>query len=122
MSANYQSPRQRITRLLMVILIVLLVVYVYIRISTSITERQISNNRNTVQEKTRELDSLFSLTGFTRLEDVQIIREGLDTMPRSTHISTLIDMINTIEQIDSADGDSIVLSDFRVTLDDLSVK
>ena len=43
-------------------------------------------------------------------------------MPRSDHISKMIAMLEDLKQVDTSTTDSIILSDFNVSMDKITLK
>lgn len=53
---------------------------------------------------------------------MKILEEKQTSMPWSDHISKMISMLEDIKQIDTNTTDTIVLSDFNVSLDKITLK
>lgn len=75
-----------------------------------------------VEEQTQQLESYKLLTGYNKLQAVKILEESQITMPRSDHIVQMITMLEDIKKIDTNTTDSIMLSDFNVDLDKITLK
>jgi len=56
------------------------------------------------------------------LQAVKILEEKQATMPWSDHITKVIAMLQDIKQISSNATDSIILSDFNVSMDKITLK
>lgn len=87
-----------------------------------LTKQKISDKRVLLTEQTTQLEWYTELTGYNKLQAVKILENEQVDMPRSEHISQMIQMLEDMKKIDSSSTDTIVLSDFNVTLDKISLK
>jgi hypothetical protein len=84
--------------------------------------QSIADKQALLEEQTKQLESYKLLTGYNKLQAVKILEEKQVNMPWSDHIKKVIAMLEDIKQVDPSSSDSIVLSDFNVSLDKISLK
>lgn len=118
----YRNIRYRLSRLAVVVFVVILAVYIYIQFSIVLTKNQIAKQESILQEKNQELESLLSAEWFSQLETTRYLQDTLRQMPRSQHIPKVIGIVDALESLDGADGWSIQLSDFKVSLEKISLR
>ena len=66
--------------------------------------------------------SYTSLTGYTKLQAVKHLETQQEDIPWADHINKVIAMLDSLKTIQSSATDMISLSDFQVTLDEISLK
>lgn len=84
--------------------------------------QKITDKRVVLEDQTKQLDAYKLLTGYNKLQAVKILEEKQITMPRSDYITKVIQMLEDIKQVDTSSTDSIILSDFNVSLDKITLK
>ena len=82
----------------------------------------ISDKRQVLSWQTTQLKSYTLLTGYNKLQAVKILEEKQTTMPWSDHISKMITMLEDLKHVDVSTTDTIVLSDFNVSMDKITLK
>jgi len=105
-----------------VIFVLFLVAFAYLKVDMLLTKQKITDQRALLEQQTQELDAYKILTGYNKLQAVKILEEQQTSMPWSNHIADMIQMLQDIKQIDSTTSDSIILSDFDVSLDKITLK
>lgn len=118
----YRNIRYRLSRLAVVIFVVIVAVYLYIQFSIFLTKGQITKQEAILQEKNQELESLLSAEWFSQLETTRYLQQTLRQMPWSQHIPKVIGIVDALQSIDGADGGSVKLSDFKVSLEKISLR
>ncbi|MEI7557423.1 MAG: hypothetical protein WCJ45_00790 [bacterium] len=56
------------------------------------------------------------------MQAVKILEEKQITMPWSEHITKVINMLEDLKKVDTSTSDSILLSDFNVSIDKITLK
>lgn len=84
--------------------------------------KNIQDKDTTLAEQNISLENYKSLTGFTKLMAVKELEGKYDEIPRSTHIKKVITMLEEIRNLDQSWDETLVLSDFNVDLQKISVK
>ncbi len=99
-------------------LLALLTLQVYI----FFLNKNIQDKDEIIEEQNIKLENYKSLTGFTKLMAVKELEGKYDEIPRSTHINKVITMLQEIKNLDQNQDETIILSDFNVDLQKISVK
>jgi len=84
--------------------------------------KDISDKRNLLSTQTKQLEAYKLFTGYNKLQAVKILEEKQVSMPWSDHITKVIAMLEDLKQVDTSTTDTIVLSDFNVSLDKITLK
>jgi hypothetical protein len=80
--------------------------------------------QNTLQEKDtliQQLQSIEDQESYQKMAFAQTLEQGQPNLPRSEHIATLIDVLNTVQQVDGSSTDTLQLYDFQVNLDSIQI-
>jgi len=120
--AVYRNIRYRLSRLSMVLFVVLIAVCVYLQVSIFLTKQQISKQQDILTQKNQELEQMLSNQTFTKLETTRYLSQTLRQMPWSVHIPKVISIVDALQSLDGGDNGSIQLSDFKVSLDKISLR
>jgi len=94
----------------------------YLKVDIFLTERKITEQESLLASQDAQLQVSQMMTGFEKLYVARQIEQSYQTIPRSEHISQVIKMLEEVKNIDTNDSETIVLSDFNVTLDSVSLK
>ena len=84
--------------------------------------QKITNKLAVLSGQTAELESYKLLTGYNKLQAVKILEEKQFTVPWSDHIIKVIAMLEDLKKVDTSTTDTIVLSDFNVSVDKITLK
>lgn len=99
-----------------------LITWISIQAYIFILNKSIQDKETIITEQNIELENYKSLTGFTKLMAVKELEWKYDEIPRSTHINKVINMLEEIRNLDQSWDETLVLSDFNVDLQKISVK
>jgi hypothetical protein len=120
--ALYHNIRYRLSRLGVVLLVVVFAVYIYLQVSIVLINRQIATQQAVLNQKNAELNQLLSDTTFMKLEATRSLKQSLRQMPWSVHIPKVISIVDALQSLDGGDNSAIQLSDFKVSLESLSLR
>jgi hypothetical protein len=120
--AVYRNIRYRLSRLSIVLFVVLIAVCLYLQVSIFLTKQQISKQQDILTQKNQELEQMLSNQTFTKLETTRYLSQTLRQMPWSVHIPKVIGIVDALQSLDGGDNGSIQLSDFKVSLESLSLR
>lgn len=120
--AVYRNVRYRLSRLSVVLFVVVIAVCVYLQVSIFLTKQQISKQEDILATKNQELEQMLSNQTFTKLETTRYLSQSLVQMPRSVHIPKVIGIVDALQSLDGGDNGSVKLSDFKVSLDKISLR
>jgi len=84
--------------------------------------QNIIDKRVLLEDQNQQLESYKWLTGYNKLQAVKILEEKQVTMPWSDHITQIIAMLEDMKKVDTSTTDSIILSDFNVSFDKITLK
>ena len=87
-----------------------------------LTNQSIKDKLDVLSGQTQQLESYKLLTGYNKLQAVKILEEKQVTMPWSDHITKVIAMLEDLKKVDTSTSDTIVLSDFNVSIDKITLK
>ena len=108
--------------LLLLVLIGAVVYYAYLFVTSTVTKRLILNNQKQVVQQQLEISAFSDIPGFDKLQLVEDLERNNYQMPRSDHIQAVIDIFDAVLNVDTAESRNIVLSDFKISLEEISVR
>lgn len=117
-----RSIWERLFRFSVVIFFVLIVAYIYLFVSQMIIRSQIDTQSAILTEKNAELDTIAQMTGFVKFNLVKVLEEGIDKVSWSDRIAAVIGMIDSLRSLDTSSSDTVSLSDFSVSLNQISLR
>lgn len=120
--AVYRNVRYKLSRLSVVLFVVVIALCVYLQVSIFLTKQQIHKQQNILAEKNQELEQMLSNQTFTKLETTRYLSQTLRQMPWSVHIPKVISIVDALQSLDGGDNGSVKLSDFKVSLDKISLR
>ncbi len=109
-------------QVLLVIFGLSLAAFGYLKVDMFLMNQNITDKRVTLETQTKELDAYTLLTGYNKLQAVKILEEKQVTMPWSDHITKVIAMLEDLKKVDTSTTDTIILSDFNVSMDKITLK
>ncbi len=117
-----KSSRKRYFQISLTLFFASILTLVSLQIYGFFLNKNIQDKNNTITAQNEKLEDYKALTGFTKLIAVKELEWKYDEIPRSTHINKVIDMLEEIKNLDQSHDESIVLSDFNVDLQKISLK
>lgn len=120
--AVYRNVRYRLSRLSVVLFVVVIAVCIYLQVSIFLTKQQISKQQDILTQKNQELEQMLSNQTFSKLETTRYLSQTLLQMPWSVHIPKVISIVDALQSLDGGENGSIKLSDFKVSLDKISLR
>ncbi|MDR0607281.1 MAG: hypothetical protein LBG52_02780 [Candidatus Peribacteria bacterium] len=115
------STSKQIFFILLLIIIGAIGWYAYLRTNTTITKRLIAIDQKKVAEVQKEIEAFSEIPGFDKVQLVQKLEHTQTQMPRSEHIKAVLEILQEINEVDSTSVQSIVLSDFKISLEEISL-
>lgn len=125
MDNQFHSRREYIFRFLWVIFMLVIVWYIFFQVSTYITNQKTLNNQMILNKQNIELAKYKQSTWYNKIYLIRELEKSSQTMPRSEHIPKIISILEDLKSVDQSwtgENDSIILSDFRVNLNEISLK
>lgn len=115
------STSKQLFFLLLIIVIGAIGWYAYLRFNTTITKRLIAIDQKKVAEVQKEIEAFSDISGFDKLKLVQALESSQTQMPWSDHIKAVLDILQEIREVDATSAQSISLSDFKISLEEVSL-
>jgi hypothetical protein len=125
MDRQFHSRREYIFKALGIVFILVIIWYFFFQLSTYITNRKIENNQNILNKQNLDLAKYKQSTWYNKIYLIRELEKSSQTMPRSEHIPKIISILEDLKSVDSSltwENDSIILSDFKVNLNEISLK
>lgn len=121
---THYSSSERIFKILWIIFLLILVIFLYIQTATSITKQKIKNNQEQLNKQNIQLEEYKQSTWYNKFYLIRELENSSKKMTWSEHIPEIVSILEELKSIDawSGENDSIVLSDFRVNLKEISLK
>lgn len=94
----------------------------YLKVDTYLIQKDSTQKQAELDEKNKQLDASKNVALYNKLLAVREIEKNIKTIPWSQHIPKVIDILENIKDVDSDNNETIVLSDFKVSLDEISLK
>jgi hypothetical protein len=113
---------QFLFKFLLTLTLLSLGVYIFFRVDMYLTDRSIANQEAVLAQQNDQLDQYMSLTGYEKIMGIKQLEETVKTMPRFQQIPKVIAILDSIKAVDTSENESIILSDFKVSLEEISVK
>ena len=112
---------ERIFRFAITLLIIGIVLFAWLKWFSIWQQQNIKHQRQQVQEREDKLKSYESATEYDKLLAIKDLESKDLDMPWSDHIQRILDMFKDLQDLDS-DSSAITLSDFNISLDEISLK
>lgn len=117
-----KSHRKQYFKMSSFLLLLVITAWISIQWYSFLLNKNIEDQNKTIKEQNIKLEKYKSLTWFTKLMAVKELEWKYDEVPRSTHINKVITMLQEIKNLDQRNDETILLSDFNVDLQKISVK
>ena len=86
------------------------------------TKQKITDQQLILDQQNQELAGYQTLTGYIKLSALRELETTTDTMPWAERINKVIEMLNELKNLTSNQNETIILSDFKVSLDSVSLR
>ncbi len=121
MESQSVSRRESTFKFLAAIFIITVFFYVYFQLWNQITKQRIKNNQEILKQQNIELEKYKQTTWYNKLYLIRELENSSQSMPWSEHIPKIISILEDLKSINSW-SESIILSDFKVNLNEISLK
>ena len=116
------SRRKSYFQVILALFIISILGYLFFLWDGFLVRQTIASQNKVLQEQNTIADSYKALTGYNKLQAVKLLEWQQAEIPRSDHINKVIQMLEDIKNVQWSSSGSIVLSDFKVGLDTISLK
>ena len=96
--------------------------FIGLKVALMISRTHISNQRSIVDQQTKQLSSYTLLTWYNKLQAVKTLEAQQVTLPWSNYITQIVAMLEDLKRTDMSSNDGILLSDFNVSMDKITLK
>jgi len=122
MTEKVKTPSSKTVFLLLLIVFVGgIIAYVYLYMTTTITKRLVIAELQKTNQINQEISAFSNIPGFDKLQLVKNLEEADYQMPRSDYIEAVLEIFDTILNVDTTESSNIVLSDFKISLEEISL-
>ncbi len=119
---KFRSRWEKIFRLLVLFLILSFLSLIYLKVDTYLINKNIEEKQLKLDQQEEELSQYERAISYDKFLLVKELEENAVDMPWFEHIPKIISIFEDLKSLDSSSTDTIVLSDFNVTLDEISLK
>lgn len=104
------------------ILILGLLVYLYFIWNIYLINNKIDKWNKVLVQQNIEIKKLKTWIWYEKFESIRKLENESKVMPWFDHINKIIDILNNLQSVDSSQSDSVILTDFNVSLDKISLR
>lgn len=117
-----KSNRKQYFKLSSIIFWLSVLILIWLQIYIFFLNKNIEDKSIIIRNQNIELENYKSLTWFTKLMAVKELEWKYDEIPRSAHINKVINMLQEIKNLGQTNDETLLLSDFNVDLQKISLK
>lgn len=122
MENKIRSPRYVLFTLFSFCLVGILVIRGGIKALTFWDQSTITQQTETISQQNAQLSGITQMTWYSKYTAVSTVEDRYTTVSWSTRIKKVIDMLDELQSFSIGQTESLVLSDFNVSLDTISFK
>ncbi len=119
---TFRSRGEKIFRFLVLLLILAIIALAYLKIDIYLTQQKISEQEINLTEQEQKLSEYESVVSYDKFLLVNNLENITTDMPWFEHIPKIMAIFDDLKNVDSSSSDTIILSDFHVTLEEVSLK
>ena len=113
---------EKVFKFLVAILILSVIGLVFFKASVFVFQKQINEHKSSLQQQEQQLLAYESAVDYDRFLLVSDLEERVTEMPRFEHIPKILQIFQDLRNLDPASNDIITLSDFNVSLEEITLK
>lgn len=121
-SHSFHSRRKLYFQITLWIFIISILGYISLKAGGFFLHQRMVDQKATLSGQNVIVASYTSLTGYTKLQAVKSLETQQEDIPRADHIKKIITMLESLKNVQSSTTDMIALSDFKVDLNEISLK
>lgn len=104
------------------ILVISVLGFVFFKVYGFFINQTIKDQQAVLADQVKMTDAYKLLTGYNKLQAVKSLETQQADIPWSDHINKVIQMLEDLKSVQGGSTDTIVLSDFKVDLNKISLK
>lgn len=109
-------------RIMILLLIIAVAWLVFLKVSIFLLQKEIKENKESLRQQEEQLAAYERATDYDKFLLVSDLEEKATDMPWFEHFPKILQIFQDLKNIDSDSGDIITLSDFSVSLEEISLK
>lgn len=113
---------KQIFYLCFVVLFASLLVYFYFLGSIYLLNHKIDESNKLLVQQNKQIEKLKTDMWYEKYDAIRNLENQSKVMPWFDHITKIIDILNSLRSVDSSESDSVILTDFNVSLDTISLR
>jgi len=117
-----KNKRKSIFQFVMIIFLLWVWTYWYFRTDIYIQQKKINKEQWLLDTQNEQLILSQNVAEHHKLLAVKELEKNVTSMPWSKHIPKVIAMLESLKDVDISESETVVLSDFSVSLDSISLK
>ena len=122
MQHEFSSTRKTLTHLLVTIIICWFISILFFRIAKYFHWLTINENKKIVAQLENQIEKIWDTDTFNKLTLARYIKSTSSDLKRSKRINKIVEVLQNLQQIDYQWQDSIILSNFSVSLDKMKLE
>jgi len=122
MNKSPSSTRKFLFKVILILFLAEVTCYGYFQVDIYLSDKKIEEQKSVLDKQNKELSTSQTMTWHLKLNMVRQIENNYKNIPRSEHIAKVIVMLEDIRDIDTSKNDVIILSDFKVSLNEISLR
>lgn len=119
---KFRSRGEKIFRFLVFLLLFTIWVFVFFKVSIFLFQNKITNSKETLLQQENQLSDHESAISYDKFLLVSDLEQKATDMPWFEHIPKILEIFQDLKNLDPTSSDVITLSDFNVSLEEITVK
>jgi len=119
---KFHNREELIFRVLLVLFVLMMWIFAYFKISTYMIQQDIKEQKITLNQEEKELTEYEKVTDYKKFLLIKELETKATDMPWFEHIPKIVAIFEDLKNVDPSTTDTIVLSDFKVSLSEISLK
>ena len=119
---KFHNREELIFRGLLVLFVLMMWIFAYFKISTYMIQQDIKEQNVTLSQEEEELAEYEKVIDYKKYLLIKDLEEKATDMPWFEHIPKIIAIFEDLKNVDPSSTDTIILSDFKVSLSEISLK
>jgi len=103
-------------------LIFILLLYFYLLWNIYLINNKIKNNTKLLNQQNLQLEKIKTEIWYEKFDSVRKLENQSKVMPWFDHITKIIDILNGLKSVAMNESNSVILTDFNVSLDKISLR
>lgn len=119
---KFRSRGEKIFRFLVFLLLLTIWLFVFLKVSMFLFQNKIDQDKDALTQQESQLSDHESAMSYDKFLLVSDLENKATEMPWFEHIPKILEIFQDLKNLDPTSSDVIILSDFNVSLDEITVK